>query len=98
MTFDAGNPKDVKDAKQRAKNADQVFAEDMAWMLDSIRGRRILWRLLEASGIRTAVLPTDALSMAFREGGRNLGLMVQSWIEENDPDWLAMIVKEHTDG
>jgi len=52
--------------------ADQ-YAEDIKWLLSSKQGRRIVWRLLAATGIHRNSFTGNSTTF-FREGERNVGL------------------------
>lgn len=87
--FDAGNPKHVKEAKNKAKRAAERRIADMRWVLSDRRGRRVLWELLGMGQVFGSTFNTNALSMGFAEGQRRVGLEILSRISEADPAAFA---------
>lgn len=70
---------------------------DVKWLMSSKRGRRILWRLLEHSGVFRLSFNTNAMQMAFSEGNRNLGNRYLTLIHAMCPDQYPAMVRENTD-
>jgi len=70
---------------------------DVKWLMSSKRGRRILWRLLEQSGVFRLSFNTNAMQMAFSEGNRNFGNRTLSLIHSQCPELYPSMVKENTD-
>lgn len=91
-------PTDLQAADQRqhreALSAEQKLAEearDWRFLMSSPRGRRIVWSLLEKTGVYRPSFVPDALQMAFNEGQRNVGLTLLAKIGEHAPDtYLTM--------
>lgn len=82
---------------ERAKNADQEKeqeARDWQFLLGDARGRRVVWRLLEKAGVFRVSFVPDAMQLAFNEGNRNLGLMVQAKVIEHAPGAYLEMLKE----
>ena len=50
---------------QRERVAQESEDADVRWLMSSKRGRRILWRLLEQSGVFRLSFNTNAMQMAF---------------------------------
>ena len=82
------------EAKQLSR---QVEIDDFKSLMDGKAGRRFVWRLLDKAGVFRATDRTDALSMAFREGTRNFGLMLLTEINETCPEKYNLMVKEQQD-
>jgi hypothetical protein len=79
------------------KLARQVETEDMAWLMDNKRGRRIVWRLLERAGVyRTSFVAQSNSQTAFNEGMRNFGLFLLSEAAVASPDSFAIMQRENT--
>jgi len=76
-------------------SADQE-KEDMKWLMGSTRGRRIVWRLLERTGVYRSSFTGNSETF-FREGQRNVGLMLMAQINEFSPDQYALMLKETHD-
>ena len=67
---------------------------DVKWLMGSRRGRRILWRLLEQSGVFRLSFNTNAMQMAFAEGNRNFGNRILALIHTHCPELYPTMVRE----
>lgn len=90
---DGANDEELKQRKQ-AENATRTAIEDIKWLMSSPRGRRIFWWILQIAGVFRTSYPCDA-NMAFREGGRNIGLQMQARVIEHCPDQYIATLNEH---
>jgi hypothetical protein len=81
---------------KRERLAQEVEDGDWKWLMDNKRGRRIVWRLLELSGVFRLSFNTNAMSMAFAEGNRNFGNRTLSKIHALCPELYPVMVKENT--
>lgn len=78
------------------KLARQVEKEDMAWLMESKRGRRIVWRLLERAGVyRTSFVAQSNSQTAFNEGMRNFGLALLAEAGDSSPDGTSAMHGEN---
>lgn len=84
-------------AEDAARTAQQTQADDIKWLMGSRQGRRVMWRLLEKAGVNRLSFNTNALSMAFAEGNRNLGSMFLADVLDICPDQYIRMLKEHKD-
>lgn len=83
--------------RQKAENARRTFHEDIKWLMSSPRGRRIAWWLLEKAGVNRTSFNNSGSVMAFNEGQRNIGLMVQAQIIELAPEaYMTMLTEQRT--
>lgn len=78
--------------KLAATNADN----DLKWLMDQKRGRRIVWRQLEATGIYRSSFNHSGSVMAFNEGARNVGLKLLADVTRVSPHGYALMIEEHT--
>src|SRR5690554_2902775 len=91
------------DAQAKAKQKDREAAaravhieqDDTRWLMSTKRGRRIIWRLLEVSGVYRLSFDRDAMSMAFNEGNRNFGNQLLAEITRLCPERYLEMLKEH---
>lgn len=85
-------------ASQHAKNARDTEEADVKWLMGSKRGRRIVWRLLDQAGVFRLSFNTNAMQMAFNEGGRNAGLRLLGLINATCPElYQTMITEQQAD-
>ena len=80
------------DAKRRAREE----AEDMRWLLSGPRGRRMVYRMLEAAGVFRLSFNTNAMAMSFAEGARNTGLQLLAQVMAVRPQAYALMIEENT--
>jgi hypothetical protein len=78
----------------RDRMAAEREAADIRWLMESEQGRRIVWRLLNQSGVFRSSFSSDALAMAFAEGNRNTGLQLMAQVHELCPDMYPEMVRE----
>ena len=73
--------------------ARQVEANDWKWLMCSNQGRRIVWRLLDQAGVyRTSF--TGNSETFFKEGMRNMGLIIVGAIQAHSPEAYALMLTE----
>lgn len=84
------------DADTRSKLAQQSEEADVKWLMASKRGRRIVWRLLDQSGVFRLSFSTNAMQMAFAEGNRNFGNRILALIHAQSPELYPVMVREAT--
>ena len=59
---------------------------DLQTVLKTVQGRRVLWRLLQATRVRQpSFVPGDAQATAFHCGQQSIGLFLLAEIEEAAP-------------
>lgn len=92
-----GQQRAKADKEQREKLAREIEQDDIKWLMDTKRGRRIVWRLLEQAGVFQMSFNTNAMQMAFAEGNRNYGNRLLAQVNALCPDLYPMMVKEAKD-
>lgn len=80
----------------REKLAQENEEADIKWLMGNKRGRRILWRLLDQSGVFRLSFNTNAMQMAFAEGNRNFGNRALAMIHTLCPELYPTMVKENS--
>jgi hypothetical protein len=81
--------------KQQAENAQRTHADDIKWLMSSPRGRRIVAWLLEKAGVNRTSFNNSGSAMAFNEGQRNMGLMIQANVLDHSPERFMEMLTEH---
>lgn len=84
------------DADTRSKLAQQSEEADVKWLMGSKRGRRIVWRLLDQTGVFRLSFNTNAMQMSFAEGNRNFGNRILALIHAQAPELYPVMVREAT--
>jgi hypothetical protein len=92
-----GQERVKSDKETRERLARENEEADTKWLMGSKRGRRIVWRLLDQSGVFRLSFNTNAMQMAFAEGNRNFGNRILSLIHSHVPELYPTMVKENTD-
>jgi hypothetical protein len=83
------------DRKDDAKLAEDQEIEDFRWLMSGPRGRRIVWNLLEKTGVfRSTFVPGDPHAGAFAEGQRNIGCFLMDQIHRHCTDQYVQMLKE----
>ena len=86
------------DKDLRARLQREQEDSDVRWLMGTRRGRRIVWRLLDQSGVFRSSFNHSAMHMAFAEGTRNYGLRLLAQVHELCPDLYPTMMKEATNG
>lgn len=89
-----GQEASAQQKREREKLEQQSEESDVKWLMSNKRGRRILWRLLNQSGVFRLSFNTDSMLMAFAEGNRNFGNRILSLIHSQCPELYPVMVKE----
>jgi hypothetical protein len=84
--------KKLTDAQKRVH---QKEIDDVRKILKTPEGRRYLWRMLGECGIFFNSFTPNSNQTAFNEGGRNIGLIILSDINEADPSAFAKMQNEY---
>ncbi len=79
---------------ESAKRTLHIHHDDTRRLMSTKWGRRIVWRLLEQSGVFRLSFDTNAISMAFNEGNRNLGNQLLAEITSLCPERYLEMLKE----
>lgn len=99
------DPLDIRDQEEAKADRDlksrlvrETEDSDFKWLMGSKRGRRIVWRLLDQTGVFRLSFNTNAMQMAFNEGNRNFGNRTLALIQTHCPELYPVMLKEHTNG
>jgi hypothetical protein len=87
--LDYGQHDEEQEAPADRQIAEATEESDIKWLMADPRGRRVTRRLLERSGVFRVSFTGDALGTSFREGERNVGLMLLQQITRFTPERLA---------
>jgi hypothetical protein len=80
--------------KINAENRAKTHEADIKWLMSSPRGRRLAWWLLDKAGVNRTSYSNSGSAMAFNEGQRNMGLMIQADIVSMAPErYMDMLVE-----
>jgi len=97
--FDPTDINGLEKSKAEKRLQEKILQEnedaDIKWLMGSKRGRRILWRLLDQTGVFRLSFNTNSMQMAFAEGNRNFGNRMLQMIYSNSPDQFPTLLKEN---
>jgi hypothetical protein len=87
----------TKEEKEVRGKIDRENEEtDVKWLMSSKRGRRVIWRLLEQSGVFRLSFNSNSMTMAFNEGQRNFGNRTLNLIHTHCSELYPVMLKEAT--
>lgn len=93
-----GQERNAESMSAKARIEEEIEKSDIKWLMSSKTGRRIVWRLLDASGVFRLSFNQNALTMAFNEGNRNYGNRMLSTIIALCPELYTVMMKEQKNG
>lgn len=85
------NPADIAEMKRKAREAEREFVE----LMDDVKFRRYLWRMLAESGVFREVFTENSNRTAHSLGKRALGLWVMKDIDALCPERYSQMVREN---
>jgi hypothetical protein len=90
---------DAQEAAQAQRLTEGALAKakelaDVQWLMGDVRGRRVVWSVLDRAGVFRSSFNQDAMVMAFAEGRRNEGLRMLALIESAAPESYILIQQE----
>ena len=95
---DVGDEKDYKKKKTAWELQKEKEEEYLRVVLSTVQGRDVMWRVLEFTGLYHTSYDRDAPhETSFREGKRQIGLLLLSEINNVDPLAFQLMQKEHLD-
>lgn len=83
-----------RESERRRQQAAIVEGDDTRWLMSNRRGRRIVWRILERSGLYHSPFSLNTSDMAHRVGMQNEGRATLALIETHTPDQVAAMKRE----
>lgn len=90
-----GQESEREEARQQIRLYEKIEGEDTKRQMSNKQGRRFVYRLLESAGVWRLSFSTNAMQMAFNEGGRNQGLMLLMKLMAHCPEQYAVMLQEH---
>ena len=84
----------LKTERDKQRQAEIVESDDIRWLMSNRRGRRVVWRLLERSGLYQSPFSLNAIEMAHRVGMQNEGRALLAVIETHAPEQVEAMKRE----
>jgi len=86
-----------EEADARARVLRETEIADVKWLMSSLRGRRMVYRLLETSGVFRISFDQNAMRMAFNEGRRDFGNELFREVMNVCPEMFQVMQREARD-
>ncbi len=86
-----------REEQERFRTQQLQETDDLKWLMNAKRGRRIVHRQLERAGVFQLSFNTNAMTMAFNEGRRNEGLALTNKLMVSCPEQWAQMMLENSD-
>lgn len=90
--------KEERDAERQAREELlelQRFEDDVQWLMDDFRGRRLMWRMLEKCHVFRSVFNTHGGLMNLNEGQRQVGLFLLGLVNTHASDQYVVMLREN---
>jgi len=81
LVRNAADPEQVKHAGRKVKAREARFLAALQRSLEHVEVRLVFAELLERAGLYGSVYDHSGSLMAFKEGRRNFGLEIRTWLE-----------------
>lgn len=92
----AANVKEITAKRQRQKSDEEVAKLVLRTLMGNVDGRRYVWLRLAECHVFSSTFTGDPLTSAFREGERNIGLMLYSSIARDCPNECVRMTIENS--
>jgi hypothetical protein len=90
----ASDRKEIRKAEKASKQTELIEIEFLKAAMSTRQGRLWFWNLLGNCHCRQTSFTGEALTSAFREGERNIGLRIEAAIMVNCPDLYVLMAQE----
>jgi hypothetical protein len=95
LVGNAADEEQLDQATQKIAVRDEIERADIRKVLATPEGRRELWRLLTSCGVhRSSFAGEAALTTAFNEGERNVGLRAEARAMKHAPEFYIQMRNE----
>ncbi len=84
-----------EEAKKRAELRQQVYFDDLRWIMGTKQGRRIFFTLLDEAGIFRPGYSNEVSKTYYELGKRDYMLRLHNQITGNYPDLYLLMCKEN---
>ncbi len=92
--YNAAERRHVREAAKASRAAGLAARDVVLQLMGTTSGRAWVYSLLEGCHIFASSFGTNALSMAFAEGERNVGLQILSQLMDFCPDLYMLMIQE----
>ncbi len=93
--YNAADPDQVKGREGRQKIREAQKRAALARLMSDAEGRMWMWDLLSLCGVYHSSFSREALSMAFSEGRRDIGLHLVAQIHKLAPEQYVRMTQEN---
>lgn len=93
MSYDVGNPAEVKERKTKTELSREREIEELRQLLETYGGRSYIWRLLDMCGVYKTSFTGNSTTF-FNEGRRDIGLRILEELFEASPNVYTLMRSE----
>jgi len=93
LVSNAADQVQVREAKIKERNLEKDVLDDIRWIMGEARGRRYMSWLMGQCGMDRLSFTGNSETF-FREGARNIGIMLKSKIDEVAPEMYIKMLTE----
>lgn len=86
----------LQQREDAARLEQEQATQDFKWLMADSRGRRLVWKQLEAARVFHPIYDPQPIPMAFNEGRRQHGLSLLDRINTLCPHLYQVMVQENT--
>ena len=95
-TYNAGDEDQVAKARGEAEIREYLRKSGLRKLMSDVEGRAWMFGLLSTTGFACSSFSHDALTMAFKEGQRQIGLLLVAEINRLNPEFYVKMCLENT--
>lgn len=93
LITNAADKTQLAEAKTKERDSYKVVQDDIRWLMGEPRGRRFMAWLMGQCGVDKLSFTGNSETF-FREGSRNIGLMLKAKIDEVAPEMFIKMLSE----
>jgi hypothetical protein len=95
QAYNAGDAQQVAKREKKAKIRQLEKDSALRALLGAPEGRAWMWDLLEICRVHVSCFSSEGNVMAFQEGQRNIGLILEAQIFKVNPELYLRMIKEN---
>jgi hypothetical protein len=83
--------------EREMKRQEKARLEDMADVISTDQGKRVIWGILEICGVSSKNMNITPELMARQEGARSVGLDIQTWATMSAPHHVMKMIQDNAE-
>lgn len=94
LVQNAADPKQVRQAARRQQKDRDLEIDDIRTVMNTVQGRRFLWRLMGHCKTFESVFSTDAGALAYNSGRQDVGHFLIAEVNDAVPAGFLLMMQE----